>query len=67
VATLTPSQPLSGGQAYTATVRGGTTDPRVKDLAGNALASDYVGSFTTAASSSGPLVDRESRSRARAL
>jgi len=49
VATLTPSQPLSGGQAYTATVRGGTTDPRVKDLAGNALATSRVWSFTVEA------------------
>jgi len=46
VATLTPSQLLLAGRNYTATVRGGTTDPRVKDLAGNALATDRVWSFT---------------------
>jgi hypothetical protein len=48
-ATLTPSQPLAAGRVYTATITGGSSG--VKDLAGNALASDYVGSFTTASSS----------------
>ena len=48
-ATLTPSQPLATGRVYTATITGGSSG--VKDLAGNALASDYVGSFTTASSS----------------
>ena len=32
---------------YTARLRGGTTDPRIKDVAGNALAADVVWSFTT--------------------
>ena len=49
VATLTPSSALAASTVYTATVRGGTTDPRVKDLAGNALASNVSWSFTTAA------------------
>ena len=31
------------------TVRGGATDPRVKDVAGNALAANDTWSFTTAA------------------
>ena len=47
-ATLTPTAPLAAGTTYTATVRGGATDPRVKDTAGTALAADYVWSFTTA-------------------
>jgi Domain of unknown function (DUF4082)/Bacterial Ig-like domain len=47
VATLTPSSPLAGGTTFTATVLGGATDPRVKDLAGNALVANNVGSFTT--------------------
>ena len=48
-ATSTPSQPLVAGRTYTATITGGSSG--VKDLAGNALASNYVWSFTTAASS----------------
>ncbi len=50
-ATLTPSSPLANSTTYTATVKGGTTDPRVKDLAGNALAQNYTWSFTTSATS----------------
>jgi WD40 repeat protein len=46
-ATLTPSSALAVSTVYTATVRGGTTDPRVKDLAGNALAANISWSFTT--------------------
>ena len=48
-ATLNPSVDLAEAASYTMTVRGGTADPRVRDLAGNALASDVVWSFTTAA------------------
>ena len=51
VATLTPSAALAAQTQYTATVRGGSTDPRVKDLAGNALAAARIWSFTTAAAS----------------
>ena len=47
-ATLTPSSALAQGVTYTATVRGGSTDPRVKDAAGNALASPLSWAFTTA-------------------
>ena len=48
--TLTPNAALSTLTAYTATIRGGTTDPRVKDAAaaGNALASNSTWTFTTA-------------------
>ncbi|WP_298234743.1 DUF4082 domain-containing protein, partial [uncultured Azohydromonas sp.] len=53
-ATLTPGASLAASTAYTATVRGGGTDPRVKDLAGNALASSVTWSFTTAVA---PTVD----------
>ncbi len=50
-ATLTPSSPLANSSAYTALVRGGASDPRVKDVAGNALAADYSWGFTTVAPS----------------
>src|SRR5207245_2747936 len=46
VGTLTPSAGLSASKTYTATITGGSGG--VKDLAGNALASDVVWSFTTA-------------------
>jgi hypothetical protein len=46
-ATLTPGSALVADLAYTVTVRGGTTDPRVKDLAGNPLVSDVTSQFTT--------------------
>jgi RHS repeat-associated protein len=47
-ATLDPTSALSPGMTYTAHVRGGGADPRVKDLAGNALAADTTWTFTTA-------------------
>ncbi|MFN0145377.1 MAG: Ig-like domain-containing protein [Dehalococcoidia bacterium] len=47
VATLTPSAPLATNTTYTARVLGGATDPRAKDLAGNALAANATWSFTT--------------------
>ncbi|KAF3884583.1 MULTISPECIES: DUF4082 domain-containing protein [Nostocales] len=46
-ATLTPTSPLATSTTYTATLRGGSTDPRVKDVSGNALAQNYTWSFTT--------------------
>ena len=48
-ATLTPTSALAYSTPHTIVVKGGATAPRVTDLAGNALASDYVSSFTTAA------------------
>jgi hypothetical protein len=48
-ATLTPSSVLAATATFTATVRGGTSDPRVKDVAGNALAANLTWVFTTAA------------------
>jgi Domain of unknown function (DUF4082)/Bacterial Ig-like domain len=54
VATLTPSAALAPSTQYTATVRGGSTDPVVKDLAGNRLAADAIWSFTTAAADTTP-------------
>jgi len=47
-ATLDPIELLSAGTTYTARVKGGATDPRVKDVAGNALAADATWTFTTA-------------------
>ena len=52
-ATLTPSAALSPSTTFTATLHGGATDPRLKDLAGNALAVNFVWSFTTAAGGGG--------------
>ena len=48
-ARLTPSAPLAANTTYRATVKGGTTDPTVKDIAGNRLAADVTWTFTTAA------------------
>jgi len=50
-ATLVPSASLLPSTTYTLTARGGTTDPRILDLAGNALAASSAASFTTAAAS----------------
>jgi Domain of unknown function (DUF4082)/Bacterial Ig-like domain/Bacterial Ig domain len=46
-AELDPTGPLSPGTTYTARIKGGDTDPRVKDVAGNALAADVTWTFTT--------------------
>ena len=46
-AILQPSSTLNFLTTYTALVRGGPSDPRVKDMSGNALGSDYTWSFTT--------------------
>ena len=48
-ATLIPTSALANTTVYSVTVRGGSTDPRVKDVAGNALAANVSFSFTTAA------------------
>ena len=45
--TLTPSSPLSEKTLYTVTLKGGVGADRILDVAGNALAADYVWSFTT--------------------
>ncbi len=47
-ATLQPDEPLNTTTTYTAQVKGGANDPRIKDLAGNALAASLAWSFTTA-------------------
>src|SRR5205814_2191103 len=46
-ATLNPTSKLAASTTYTVTIKGGTTDPRVKDVAGNALAANRTWSFTT--------------------
>ncbi len=46
-ASLVPVAPLAYSTQFTVTLRGGVTDPRIKDLAGNALASDSVWTFST--------------------
>lgn len=45
---LTPQSPLENNTTYTATIKGGIGYDRIKDVAGNALSSDYVWTFTTA-------------------
>ena len=53
-AVLTPTAQLAASTTYTAIVKGGAADPRVKDVAGNALAVNFSWSFTTAAPPSCP-------------
>jgi WD40 repeat protein len=48
-ATLVPTTVLSTATAYTVTAKGGTVEPRIKDVAGNALSADAAWSFTTSA------------------
>ena len=48
-ASLTPQAPLGLSTTYNVLVKGGTADPRVKDLAGNAMAANVTWTFTTAA------------------
>jgi len=48
-AKLQPNAALLVSTRYTATLKGGTADPRAKDIAGNALAVSFSWSFTTAA------------------
>ncbi len=55
-ATLTPSSALSNGSNYTIRVLGGTSEPRAKDVAGNALVTTFSSSFTTAADITPPTV-----------
>ena len=46
-AVLDPSANLKASSTYTALVRGGTIDPRIKDVAGNPLAQNMSWTFTT--------------------
>ncbi len=48
-ATLTVSSALLYGTTYTATVAGGSSGTRVRDIAGNALAASKIWTFTTEA------------------
>lgn len=45
--TIVPSAALAYSTNYSILIKGGSTDPRLKDVAGNALAADYTASFTT--------------------
>jgi len=56
VATLNPAPTLTPGAVYTATVRGGATDPRVLDVAGNPLAASVSWSFTVLPDTTAPTV-----------
>ena len=47
MATLNPNASLAASASYTARIRGGGTDPRVKDTAGNALVATQSWSFRT--------------------
>jgi len=48
-ATLIPTTSLSYSTTYTLEVIGGTTDPRIRDIAGNGLVINYISNFTTKA------------------
>jgi hypothetical protein len=50
---LVPNEPLQYGQRYTMTLKGGPGSPRITNLAGTPLASDYTWSFTTASRDTG--------------
>ncbi len=56
-AMLTPANALDYSTVYTARLKGGGVDPRIKDLAGNALAADVIWSFTTTAPPPPPPTD----------
>ena len=56
VATLNPTPTLVLGAVYTATVKGGAADPRVKDAAGNPLATHASWSFTIVPDTAAPTV-----------
>ncbi len=47
--TFVPASPLPASTAFNVFLVGGTTDPRIKDLAGNALATTATWSFVTGA------------------
>lgn len=47
-AKLIPNSQLATSSTYKAILKGGSTDPRVKDQAGNALAANFTWTFTTA-------------------
>ncbi len=48
-ARLTPNAALSGESTYTATLKGGSVEPVIRDVAGNPLVANVSWSFTTAA------------------
>jgi methionine-rich copper-binding protein CopC len=56
VVTINPTPTLTQAGVYSVIVRGGATDPRVKDVAGNALAANATWSFTVAADTTPPTV-----------
>lgn len=56
VATLNPTPSLTPGALYTAVIKGGASDERAKDLAGNALAADVTWSFTVVPDTTAPTV-----------
>lgn len=55
ILTINPDTDLAPSTTYTVTIKGGATDPRVKDTAGNALAQNNTWSFTTASTYCGSL------------
>lgn len=46
-ATLTPTVSLAGSSTYRAVLKGGNSNPRVKNLSGQSFVSDYEWSFST--------------------
>ncbi len=47
VVTFTPTNSLTPNTIYTLTLKGGITEPVIKDISGNKLAADFIWSFTT--------------------
>jgi len=59
-ATFNPTPTLTLGALYTATIRGGSADPRAKDAAGVPLAGDVVVSFRIVSDTTPPTVSSTS-------
>ena len=54
--TLVPSSPLNYSSIYSVNVNGGVSDPRIKDVSGNALASNYSFEFITEKAPAPPVI-----------
>ncbi len=55
-AVLQPTSPLAVSATYTAVVRGGAADPRIKNSSGTALAANTTWSFSTGTSAQPPVI-----------
>ena len=55
-ATLTPASQLALNTLYTGLAVGGSSDPRIKDIAGNAMAANFTWTFRTSTTPPPPIV-----------